>query len=74
MFARSTACIRILKQVVGEDVTIIGVGGIQDANDVHEKLRAGAKLVQVYTGLIYEGPGLLKRLVNGLTRMDKKDG
>jgi dihydroorotate dehydrogenase len=44
---------------------IIGVGGITSAKDVADKIAAGASLVQVYTGLIYEGPGLVGRLVRG---------
>jgi dihydroorotate dehydrogenase len=68
LFSRSTACLRILKQVVGEDVTLIGVGGIQNLQDIREKLAAGAKLVQLYTGLIYEGPFWVKKLVNNWVR------
>ena len=45
---------------------IIGVGGIMSADDAMEKLRAGASLIQVYTGFIYEGPGLVKRINKAL--------
>lgn len=45
---------------------IIGVGGIHSPEDALEKLKAGASLVQVYTGFIYEGPGLVKRILKGL--------
>jgi dihydroorotate dehydrogenase len=45
---------------------IIGVGGIFDAADAWEKITAGASLVQVYTGLVYEGPGIAKAIVTGL--------
>jgi dihydroorotate dehydrogenase len=41
---------------------VIGVGGISSPEDVLEKLNAGASLVQIYTGFIYEGPGLIKRI------------
>ena len=41
---------------------IIGVGGIHTPNDVKEKIDAGASLVQLYTGFIYEGPGVIKRM------------
>jgi dihydroorotate dehydrogenase len=47
-------------------LTIIGVGGIETADDVFETLRAGAALVQVYTGFLYEGPGFARRLARGL--------
>jgi dihydroorotate dehydrogenase len=44
------------------------------AADVYEKLRAGASLVQVYTGFIYEGPGMVPRLLTGLTELLQRDG
>jgi dihydroorotate dehydrogenase len=63
--SQSTHCLRILKQVVGDEVTLIGVGGIDSAGVANEKLEAGASLLQVYTGLFYQGPGLLKTLTQG---------
>lgn len=66
LFSRSTDCLRVLKQVVGDEVPLIGVGGIDSVETAREKLEAGARLVQVYTGLIYQGPGLIKRIVEGL--------
>jgi len=47
-------------------VPIIGVGGIFTAEDAWEKITAGASLVQIYTGMVYEGPGLAQKLVAGL--------
>ena len=47
-------------------VDIIGVGGISHPNHAVEKIRAGAKAVQIYTGLVYEGPGLLHRILEVL--------
>ena len=46
--------------------TIIGVGGIASVADAQEKMRLGADLIQVYTGFVYEGPGLINKLVRGL--------
>ena len=66
LIERSTQCLRVLKHVVGDAVTLIGVGGIASPDIAAEKLAAGASLLQVYTGLIYEGPGLVRRLVNGI--------
>lgn len=63
LMSRSTECLRLLKQVAGDELTIIGVGGIDDVTCAHEKLKAGATLLQVYTGLIYQGPGLIKKLI-----------
>jgi len=63
---RSTEVIRHLyRQTLGK-LPIIGVGGIFDAQDAWEKITAGASLVQVYTGLVFEGPGLARAIVNGL--------
>jgi dihydroorotate dehydrogenase len=64
---RATEVIRYLRQKLGKDVVIIGVGGIDSAATAQEKLDAGADLVQVWTGLIYEGPGLVKEILEGLT-------
>ena len=59
---RSTEVIRYLYEKSGKQLNIIGVGGIHSAADAKEKLEAGAKLVQLYTGFIYEGPKLVKRI------------
>lgn len=55
-------------------IPIIGVGGIFDANDAYEKIRLGASLVQVYTGWVYEGPDLVKRINTGLLALLQRDG
>lgn len=59
---RSTEVIRYIHQKSEGRIPIIGVGGIHSAKDAVEKLKAGASLIQIYTGLIYEGPGLVKRI------------
>src|SRR5690606_24106135 len=58
---RSTEVIRFLSEKSGKAFPIIGVGGIHSPEDALEKLEAGASLVQIYTGFIYEGPGLVKK-------------
>lgn len=63
---RSTEVIRYLSEKSGKAFPIIGVGGIYSAEDAIEKLEAGASLVQVYSGMIYEGPGLIKSIKKGL--------
>ncbi|HXX10423.1 MAG TPA: quinone-dependent dihydroorotate dehydrogenase [Burkholderiales bacterium] len=63
---RSSTVIRMLYAVLGERIPIIGVGGIMRPEDAKEKLGAGAKLVQLYTGLIYTGPGLVRECVRAL--------
>ncbi len=62
----STKVLSIVKQTVGDDLTLIGVGGISCAATAQKKLDAGASLIQLYTGLIYEGPGLVSNIVNNL--------
>jgi len=57
---QSTEIIRLLRQHLGADMPIIGVGGIGQGSDAVEKLAAGANLVQVYSGFIYRGPALIK--------------
>lgn len=64
---KATAVLGRVRQRVGAEYPLIGVGGIFAAEDVREKLAAGANLVQVYTGFIYEGPSLPRRLAWGLT-------
>jgi dihydroorotate dehydrogenase len=59
---RSSEVIRYLRKSLGPTYPIIGVGGIMTADDALEKLDAGADLVQLYTGFIYEGPGLIKAI------------
>lgn len=66
MRARATEVIRYLREKSGDPLVIIGVGGIASEEDAIEKLAAGASLVQIYTGLIYEGPMLVKRINKGL--------
>jgi dihydroorotate dehydrogenase len=65
---RSTAVVRRLHAALGDDVPIIGVGGILHPADAHEKLAAGAKLVQLYSGLVYSGPGLVRDCVRATSK------
>jgi len=63
---RSTEVIRFLHQESGGAFPIIGVGGIDGVASAREKLDAGASLVQVYSGMVYQGPGLVRRINRGL--------
>lgn len=65
---RSTAMIRTVRQAVGGDWPIIGVGGITNADDAWEKIAAGATLVQAYSAFVFEGPAVTKSIVNGLAK------
>lgn len=65
---RSTEVIRYLVEKSGNAFPVIGVGGIHTAEDAIEKLNAGAALVQVYTGFIYEGPGIARKINRGILK------
>jgi dihydroorotate dehydrogenase len=55
-------------------VPIVGAGGVMSAEDAYRKIRAGASLVQVYTGLIYGGPAFVRRVNEGLAALLARDG
>jgi dihydroorotate dehydrogenase len=65
---RSTEVIRYLHQKSGGKFPIVGVGGIHSAEDALEKLKAGASLIQIYTGFIYEGPGLIQEINRAIVK------
>jgi dihydroorotate dehydrogenase len=65
---RSTEVIQYLRLKLGKDYPIIGVGGIMNPDDAMEKLKAGANLVQLYTGFIYEGPRVVNRIGKALIK------
>ncbi|MBE9180766.1 quinone-dependent dihydroorotate dehydrogenase [Oculatella sp. LEGE 06141] len=64
---RATEIIRFIYQKTGGQLPIVGVGGIFTAQDAWEKITAGASLIQVYTGWIYEGPWMVRRILEGLS-------
>ena len=63
---RSTEMVRKIWQLTEGKLAIVGVGGVMSVEDVKEKLDAGAVLVQIYTGLVYQGPGLVRKILRGL--------
>ena len=71
--AANDTCKRLFTHVGGR-VPIIGVGGVFTPEDAYERVRAGASLVQLYTALIYEGPGVVARIVRGLSERLAADG
>jgi dihydroorotate dehydrogenase len=71
---RSTEVIRFIYKQTGGQLPIIGVGGIFTAEDAWEKIVAGASLVQVYTGWVYEGPGMVRRILTGLLQKLEAQG
>jgi dihydroorotate dehydrogenase len=72
--AQATRVIAEVYRKTEGKLPIIGVGGIFTAEEAWEKLRAGASLVQIYTGLIYKGPGIAKRINRGLVRLLEEHG
>ncbi len=68
LFERSTAVLARMRKLLGPDLAIIGVGGVDSAETALEKILAGADLVQLYTGMIYAGPALPARILTGLSR------
>lgn len=71
---RSTEIIRYIYKKSQGAFVIIGVGGIYSAEDAYEKIKAGASLVQIYTAIIYEGPGLAKKINKELVKLLRQDG
>lgn len=66
LFNRSTDCLSVLKALTGSAITLIGVGGINSVSTAQQKIDAGASLVQLYTGLIYQGPNLVTQLAEAI--------
>lgn len=71
---KSTAIIRNFYKLTEGRLAIIGVGGVQKAEHAYEKIKAGASLVQLYTGMIYEGPEIAHNINRGLIDLIKADG
>jgi dihydroorotate dehydrogenase len=72
--APSTEILRRLYRLVGGRLPLIGVGGISSGADAYAKIRAGATLVQLYSALVYEGPGLVRRIKRDLLACLERDG
>jgi dihydroorotate dehydrogenase len=71
---RSLEVLRRLRDRAGDRLVLISVGGVEDADDVWERLRAGATLVQAYTGLIYGGPSWPRKINRGLSARLREEG
>lgn len=70
----SNSIIKKMSNLTSGKVAIIGVGGVESGEDVLEKLKCGASLVQLYTAMIYDGPTLINRIKNELKEALKKEG
>ena len=71
---RSNEVIQMIYRLTNGSLPIIGVGGVFTAEDAWEKICAGASLIQLYTGFIYEGPGIARNINEGLRRILSKEG
>lgn len=74
LFAPSTRCLARVYRMTKGELPLIGVGGIDSGETAYAKIKAGASLVQLYTGLIFEGVGLVGRIKRDLARLAEKDG
>jgi dihydroorotate dehydrogenase len=70
----STEVLKDIHRRTGAKLPLIGVGGVASAADAYAKIRAGASLVQLYTALVFEGPGLVQRIKDGLAELLARDG
>jgi dihydroorotate dehydrogenase len=66
--------LRAFRSASGGEIPLIGVGGIATADDAWQRIRAGASLVQLYTAMVYEGPGMARRIALGLAERLKREG
>ena len=71
---RAVQMVRYIYSCVGPRYPIIGVGGIFSAEDAYRMIRAGACLLQLYTGLVYEGPSIVYNIKHGLMDLLEEDG
>ncbi|MCQ4631351.1 quinone-dependent dihydroorotate dehydrogenase [Shinella sp. CPCC 100929] len=69
LFEKSTTVLAKMRRRVGENLPLIGVGGVSSAETAAEKIRAGANLVQLYSCMVYAGPGLAGEIIGGLSRI-----
>jgi dihydroorotate dehydrogenase len=66
---QSNIVLKLFREQLNETIPLIGVGGVMSEHDAEEKLKMGADLVQIYSGFIYSGPGLVKKAVERLARL-----
>ena len=74
LFERSTQILRDLRRLTRGEIPLIGAGGVSTPEQAYAKIRAGASLVQIYSAMIYEGPGLAAKIARGLPGLLKRDG
>ena len=66
--------LRDFRKATGGEMPLVGVGGIGSAGHAWQRIRAGASLVQLYSAMVYEGPGIARTIVRGLEALMRRDG
>lgn len=74
LFEKSTALLKAFRSAAGPELPIIGVGGVDGPDAAYAKIKAGANAIQLYTALVYQGPGLAVKIRDGLAARLKADG
>ena len=74
MFKKSTRILGKMYRLTKGQITLVGAGGVSSGEDVLEKVRAGASLIQLYTALVYEGPSLIKKIKHDLLHLLEREG
>jgi dihydroorotate dehydrogenase len=72
--APSTACLAAMYQYCGGSIPIIGCGGVASGADAYAKIKAGASLVQLYSAMVFQGPGVVNRIKRELADLLRADG
>ena len=72
--ALALEALRAFRSASGGEIPLIGVGGIANADDAWERIRAGASLIQLYSAMVYEGPGIARAIASGLSRRLEREG
>jgi len=74
LFEKSTKILEVVKKISNNEIKLIGVGGVENAKQAYTKILVGANLVQLYTGLLYQGPSIVKVITNQISEFLVRDG
>ena len=74
LFEKSTKILEVAKKISNNEIKLIGVGGVENAKQAYTKILVGANLVQLYTGLLYQGPSIVKVITNQISEFLVRDG
>jgi len=74
LFKKSTKLLENIHKITNGKIDLVGVGGVESANQAYVKILVGAKLIQLYTGLLFQGPNIVKIITSQLSEFLKRDG